>query len=1219
MIRILIVISLGFLIHPSQSRAGDSEADPGGSTHTLEVEPRGETPWVVESLVPWITILGPGAGTGAGTVTYRVSSNDSAMARTGRLRTSYENEESPRWIIATVDDEGTVGTESSLSFGPQGQPAISYFDAGSGSLKYASFNGITWSSEIVDPADGAGNHSSLAHAPDGSPCISYQDQTRGTLKFASFREGAWNIETVSEDSNVGGHGTSLSFGPNGKPAISCFDPRNTALRVYELVGLPGEEFWRVELVDTGREECTNSFPPRCWDISSRGQYSSLGHRPDGTITISYVDTTYREVFFAEPNSGAGLFQDRWLKWRVDQRAEVAAFTSMAYDPQGRPGIGYATTSGLTFAFFAGERLVGAPVWEFQQVEEGNVGDHLALSFDAGGQPGMSYFDRDSADLKYACRSGDLWIVETIDREGHVGEYTSIDHGLDGFPAISYHDSSNGALKCARMTRASSTLYHTVIQAPTNPPAAEITFEGLVQRCSGFPLEVLASSTEGASVELDYYAVTPEELVLLDAPPVDPGSYRVVASTLDGTRTAVETMVIEPPFLASGSNPGGGNHCEPVTCTEWLCSGREALNRFSIGIAPGTPWRVTSSVPWITFEGATSGTGPATLFARMSDNRSRAAREGGIRLSYPAGEIIWLWEQHTFRQEPIDPDLDTDGDGLKDLVETNTGVFDSATDTGTDPLAADSDGDGFLDFDEVAALTDPTDPESVPTSLSEVTSAGESGAFPIAAGEGVSWTATSQAPWIHLTGPASGIGPGTVAFTVDPDEAERVRDGWISVTLTDPNQAVEGWNLMTVDNGANVGWWDTSISHGPDGLPAISYYDNTDDDLKYAVFNGERWSSQTIDEGGSVGRFNAISHGPDGYPAIAYYDWTNRDLKYASFDGVQWNIEVVESDEMIGTEVSLSHGPAGNPAISYHNVSSRDLKFASHDGVSWTTTTIASTGDVGRYGTSLSHDPDGHAAISYYDNTKDDLMFASHDGENWVITTVDSGGNVGRDSSLSYNPGGHPVISYYDYSNRDLKLATYDGNRWRLETIDAEGVVGQHTSLSHAPDGHPAISYYDSSNDNLKFASFDGFEWKVETVDGEGFVGQYTSLSHAQDGGVVISYYDNTNDSLKAARREESTGGTTSTVHTVIQRPAPEVPDPGPLPVSGFDIRLVTTGGGPAAAIAFPTVRGVQYSVEYSVDLRNWIFLESLNGTGGVMEAVRPGEEEELYFRILARQ
>ena len=212
-----------------------------------------------------------------------------------------------------------------------------------------------------------------------------------------------------------------------------------------------------------------------------------------------------------------------------------------------------------------------------------------------------------------------------------------------------------------------------------------------------------------------------------------------------------------------------------------------------------------------------------------------------------------------------------------------------------------------------------------------------------------------------------------------------------------------------------------------------------------------------------------------------------------------------------------------------------------------------------------------------------------------------------------------MISYYDYSNRDLKLATYDGNRWRLETIDAEGVVGQHTSLSHAPDGHPAISYYDSSNDNLKFASFDGFEWKVETVDGEGFVGQYTSLSHAQDGGVVISYYDNTNDSLKAARREESTGGTTSTVHTVIQRPAPEVPDPGPLPVSGFDIRLVTTGGGPAAAIAFPTVRGVQYSVEYSVDLRNWIFLESLNGTGGVMESVRPGEEEELYFRILARQ
>ena len=42
------------------------------------------------------------------------------------------------------------------------------------------------------------------------------------------------------------------------------------------------------------------------------------------------------------------------------------------------------------------------------------------------------------------------------------------------------------------------------------------------------------------------------------------------------------------------------------------------------------------------------------------------------------------------------DNDDDGDGLLDIVETNTGVYVSESDTGTHPLNPDSDGDGLLD-------------------------------------------------------------------------------------------------------------------------------------------------------------------------------------------------------------------------------------------------------------------------------------------------------------------------------------------------------------------------------------------------------------------------------------------------------------------------------------------------------------------------------------------
>jgi hypothetical protein len=61
-------------------------------------------------------------------------------------------------------------------------------------------------------------------------------------------------------------------------------------------------------------------------------------------------------------------------------------------------------------------------------------------------------------------------------------------------------------------------------------------------------------------------------------------------------------------------------------------------------------------------------------------------------------------------------LDRDRDALWNGVETGTGVFVSASDTGTSPALADSDGDGFADGVEVNVWqTDPTDPQSYPGS------------------------------------------------------------------------------------------------------------------------------------------------------------------------------------------------------------------------------------------------------------------------------------------------------------------------------------------------------------------------------------------------------------------------------------------------------------------------------------------------------------------------
>ena len=76
---------------------------------------------------------------------------------------------------------------------------------------------------------------------------------------------------------------------------------------------------------------------------------------------------------------------------------------------------------------------------------------------------------------------------------------------------------------------------------------------------------------------------------------------------------------------------------------------------------------------------------------------------------------------------------------------------------------------------------------------------------------------------------------------------------------------------------------TSITIGSDGLGLISYYDETNGDLKVAHCSNTNCTAATtmaIDTGGNVGDFSSVTIGPDGLGLISYLDMTNFDLKVA---------------------------------------------------------------------------------------------------------------------------------------------------------------------------------------------------------------------------------------------------------------------------------------------------------------------------------------------------
>ncbi|MFP6885662.1 MAG: LamG-like jellyroll fold domain-containing protein, partial [Roseibacillus sp.] len=69
------------------------------------------------------------------------------------------------------------------------------------------------------------------------------------------------------------------------------------------------------------------------------------------------------------------------------------------------------------------------------------------------------------------------------------------------------------------------------------------------------------------------------------------------------------------------------------------------------------------------------------------------------------------QEYDDRTDPTN--VDTDGDGIADGAETNTGTFVNASDTGTSPNNADTDGDGLSDGEEITEgadgfITNPTD-------------------------------------------------------------------------------------------------------------------------------------------------------------------------------------------------------------------------------------------------------------------------------------------------------------------------------------------------------------------------------------------------------------------------------------------------------------------------------------------------------------------------------
>ncbi len=203
--RVLPVDTLGNVgIMPSLAvdASGRSHVSYGdGTAGALKYAAEGEDlAWTVEVVDASVSVADPGGqisssiqvdASGVPSIAYNSAGGDLMFAR----------KNGGAWAIETADTEGSTRGVVSLAVDAQGNPAISYQDAGEGILRFARRAGGSWSAEAVDPEPGAGGFSSLAFDASGAPHIAYffsAGPGDGRLRYAARRGAAWSIETLAD-------------------------------------------------------------------------------------------------------------------------------------------------------------------------------------------------------------------------------------------------------------------------------------------------------------------------------------------------------------------------------------------------------------------------------------------------------------------------------------------------------------------------------------------------------------------------------------------------------------------------------------------------------------------------------------------------------------------------------------------------------------------------------------------------------------------------------------------------------------------------------------------------------------------------------------------------------------------------------------------------------------------------------------------------------------
>jgi hypothetical protein len=365
---------------------------------------------------------------------------------------------------------------------------------------------------------------------------------------------------------------------------------------------------------------------------------------------------------------------------------------------------------------------------------------------------------------------------------------------------------------------------------------------------------------------------------------------------------------------------------------------------------------------------------------------------------------------------------------------------------------------------------------------------------------------------------------------------------------DPTQYnIHGFRGGQTSPGDDVGLW-TSIAIGGDNNPAIAYYDRTNKALKFAQYDGKKWSIQTVDSvmNGEVGRYaKMIFQG--GAFVIAYQSIAPGGTKGALVSKVRvatsmgatppatggWTFEDVavvnttpcRARFCASTEACLSTTKACtttlDPSKCTAGCSSSQACVDQGGGPTcvaiWDTSKIDAYPDaIGDYVT-MASDGMGGVGLAYYDRTNGNLVIAAKSAGKWTTTTVDGesaatpSGDSGIGASLFIDGSGDWHLTYvngYSEALQYVKVAKgttvgkpeiIDDGLSVAGTPNADGqhLVGDDSHVTVDPGGVVHVTYQDATVGALHYAvgqpGSTGHMWQVKAIAQQEFAGAFSNI------------------------------------------------------------------------------------------------------------------------------